>query len=166
MTSRGQNDSGLFELNLRDERHLPFEFDGAIGCWRIDLPIENNFFDLDTLSDLILTLNYTAREGGEMLRKVANESAQCHLPGDGLAFFDVRHEFPDAWELFRDSLEGRKPARELRLRISRKLLPYIPRSPGRLSSPAWRYSSRQRKAIGTVAGKEGVPAPVACGWSS
>ncbi len=125
-TSSGQSDSGLFELNFRDERYLPFEFLGAVSHWRIELPPENNYFDLDTLSDLILNLNYTARDGGEMLRKVANESAQRHLPGDGWSFFDVRHEFPDAWELFRDSLEGRKPARELRIRISRNLFPYIP----------------------------------------
>ena len=125
-TSSGQNDSGLFELNFRDERYLPFEFLGAVSRWRIELPPENNYFDLDTLSDLILNLNYTAREGGEMLRRAANEFAQRHLPGDGWSFFDVRHEFPDAWELFRDSLEGRKPARELRLRISRKLFPFIP----------------------------------------
>ena len=29
-TSSGQNDSGLFELNFRDERYLPFEFHGAM----------------------------------------------------------------------------------------------------------------------------------------
>ena len=29
-TSSGQNDAGLFELNFRDERYLPFEGAGAI----------------------------------------------------------------------------------------------------------------------------------------
>ena len=35
VTSHGQNDSGLFELNFRDERYLPFEGAGAIsnGGW-------------------------------------------------------------------------------------------------------------------------------------
>lgn len=39
-TSGGQNDSGLFELNFRDERYLPFEGAGAISRWRIELPIQ------------------------------------------------------------------------------------------------------------------------------
>lgn len=40
-TSTGQNDSGLFELNFRDERYLPFEYMGAVSCWRLELPQEN-----------------------------------------------------------------------------------------------------------------------------
>ena len=126
-TSSGQNDSGLFELNFRDERYLPFEFQGAISHWRIEMPPENNYFDFDTLSDLIINLNYTAREGGEMLRKVASECADRHLPGDGWGFFDVRHEFPDAWELFRDSFSGHKPAKELSIKLRRNLFPFVPR---------------------------------------
>ena len=38
-TSTGQNDTGLFELNFRDERYLPFEYAGAVSRWRIELPI-------------------------------------------------------------------------------------------------------------------------------
>lgn len=37
-TSTGQNDSGLFELNFRDERYLPFEGAGAISSWEFELP--------------------------------------------------------------------------------------------------------------------------------
>jgi len=55
-TSTGQNDTGLFELNFRDERYLPFEYAGAVSRWRIELPIETNAFDIDTLSDLIFQL--------------------------------------------------------------------------------------------------------------
>ena len=36
--SSGQNDSGMFELNFRDERYLPFEGGGAISTWRMELP--------------------------------------------------------------------------------------------------------------------------------
>ena len=96
VTSSGQDDSGLFELSFRDERYLPFEFQGALSRWHIELPQENNQFDVDTLSDVVLHLNCTAREGGEVLREVANEVAQRHLPGNDVRFFDVRHEFPDA----------------------------------------------------------------------
>src|SRR5262249_33195360 len=40
VTSSGQNDSGLFEPNLRDERYLPFEGSGAISSWRLEMPSE------------------------------------------------------------------------------------------------------------------------------
>ena len=72
-TSSGQNDAGLFELQFRDERYLPFEFAGAVSRWRIELPRENNFFDIDTLSDVVMHFNYSAREGGEILREAASE---------------------------------------------------------------------------------------------
>src|ERR1051325_707883 len=37
-TSSGNNDSGMFELNIHDERYLPFEFRGAVSKWRIEIP--------------------------------------------------------------------------------------------------------------------------------
>ena len=40
VTSSGQNDSGLFETNLRDERYLPFEGSGAISEWQLALPAQ------------------------------------------------------------------------------------------------------------------------------
>ena len=43
--SNAQNDSGIFELNFRDERYLPFEGAGAISEWSLelfnDLPANN-----------------------------------------------------------------------------------------------------------------------------
>jgi hypothetical protein len=99
-TSSGQDDSGLFELNFRDERYLPFEFSGAVSRWRIELPPDNNQFNLITLSDVVMNINFMAREGGAELRRYANQRAQAHLPGGGYRFFDIRYEFPDAWRVF------------------------------------------------------------------
>ena len=67
-TSNAQNDSGLFELNFRDERYLPFEGAGVMSRWRIELPAEFRQFDYDTISDAVLHIKYTAREGGVTLR--------------------------------------------------------------------------------------------------
>jgi hypothetical protein len=100
-TSTGTNDSGLFEVSLHDERYLPFEFAGAVSHWRVELPPENNQFDFDTLTDVIMRVSYTAREGGTRLRAAATAAACCRLPGDGLRLFDVRHEFPDSWPALR-----------------------------------------------------------------
>ncbi len=85
----------MFQVNFDDDRYLPFEFAGAVSRWRLELPPENNFFDLDTLTDVIMHFSYTAREGGDPLRRAASEVARCHIPGDGLRVFDVRNELPE-----------------------------------------------------------------------
>jgi hypothetical protein len=128
-TSSGQNDSGMFELSFNDPRYLPFEYMGAVSRWRIELPPDNNYFDPNTMTDAVLRVNYTAREGGEMLRAAAMAACRGRLPGDGWAFFDVRHDFPDAWELFRRSFQDHSPTRDLATRLRRKLLPYLPGNP-------------------------------------
>jgi hypothetical protein len=63
-TSQGQNDAGMFELNYRDERYLPFEGAGAISTWRLELPAQTRAFDYDTISDVIVNLSYTAKDDG------------------------------------------------------------------------------------------------------
>ena len=47
---QGQNDSGVFELNFRDERYLPFEGAGAISQWRLELPQNFRQFDYQTIT--------------------------------------------------------------------------------------------------------------------
>lgn len=122
-TSSGQNDSGMFELNFRDERYLPFEFSGAVSRCGIELPLENNHFDMDTLSDLVLHLNFTAREGGQQLRKAANECAQKNLPDGGVRFFDIKREFPEAWHLLAGEKHHHKSCKELEIELNRNMFP-------------------------------------------
>jgi hypothetical protein len=124
-TSSGQNDSGMFELNFRDERYLPFEFSGAVSRWRIELPLENNHFDMETLSDVILHLNFMAREGGENLRKAANECAQQNLPGEGIKFFDVKRDFPEAWHWFIGAKSNHPSFNQLGIRLGRNMFPHL-----------------------------------------
>jgi hypothetical protein len=70
-TSSGQNDSGLFNLNFNDERYLPFEGAGVISKWQFELPEGFRQFDYNTISDLILTIQYTAKDGGETFKENA-----------------------------------------------------------------------------------------------
>ena len=71
--SSAQNDSGMFELNFKDERYLPFEGAGVISKWRLELPTFRQF-DYHSISDVIIHLRYTACEGGERLKAAANKS--------------------------------------------------------------------------------------------
>lgn len=103
-TSSGQNDSGLFELNFRDERYLPFEGAGAISTWQIELPMDTNAFDFDTISDVVLHLRYMARDGGAALRAAASNALQlliAETANKPLArLFSLRHELPNEWNRF------------------------------------------------------------------
>ncbi len=67
-TSTGRNDAGLFELSYSDPRYLPFEGVGAISRWRLELNAQYRAFDYNTISDVLLHLRYTARDGGRAVR--------------------------------------------------------------------------------------------------
>jgi hypothetical protein len=104
VTSSGQNDSGLFETNLRDERFLPFEGAGVISTWRIELPDEFRQFDYKSISDVLFHIRYTARQGGTLLKKPAIEEVKTLIEAgqkQGLArLFSIRHEFGSEWHRF------------------------------------------------------------------
>ncbi len=99
-TSSAQLDSGMFELNFNDDRYLPFEGAGAISDWQIELPIENNYFDFNSLSDVILHLSYTARSGGGLLKNGALTNLQAVLPNSTGRLFSLKQEFGSEWYRF------------------------------------------------------------------
>ena len=104
-TSTAVNDSGMFELNFRDERYLPFEGGGAVSRWRFELPDQFRQFDYETISDLIVHLRYTARDAGAQLRQRAssellgavNELTQGNGQPGMARVFSLKHEFPTEW---------------------------------------------------------------------
>ena len=143
VTSTGQNDSGLFETNLRDERFLPFENSGAVSEWRLELPADPSKndpaqFDYQTISDVILHMRYTARQGGGLLRKAATENLKTAIAdaqnAGTVRLFSVRHEFPGEWAQF----QGQAASANGRFRLALKLRPehYPFWSQGRLGTVA------------------------------
>ena len=107
-TSSGQNDSGMFQLTFNDERYLPFEGAGAISNWRLEIPSSIRPFDFNTISDVIIQLNYTAHDGGDLLKDRANAALQGSLMGmllgsenQGLTrMFSLKQEFSNEWSRF------------------------------------------------------------------
>jgi hypothetical protein len=103
--STGENDSGVFEFNFRDERYIPFEGAGAIGKWRIELPDTFREFDYDSITDVVMHLRYTALDGGDKLKTVAADWLKGYVQSvedlsqdEGLfGFFNLRHDFPNEW---------------------------------------------------------------------
>jgi len=94
VTSSAQNDAGLFETNLRDERYLPFEGAGAISSWTLQMPKELAQFDWSTITDAIVHLRYTARDGGPKLREGAITNLGQAL-SKGIRLLSARHDVPE-----------------------------------------------------------------------
>lgn len=112
----------MFETNLRDERYLPFEGAGVISTWRLEMPSEIRQFDYNTISDVILHIRYTARDGGadSLKRAVADATAAGMV-----RLFSVRHEFPSEWAKFKNvKLSGDIKTAELSLRFREEHYPY------------------------------------------
>jgi Tc toxin complex TcA C-terminal TcB-binding domain/Neuraminidase-like domain/Salmonella virulence plasmid 28.1kDa A protein len=111
-TSAAQKDSGMFDLNFRDERFLPFEGTGAISNWRYEMPKPALAqFDYGTIADVVLHLSYTAREGGSSLRGLAETDLldrlgqiKQELSQTGLhTLINLRHELPNEWHLLKQT---------------------------------------------------------------
>jgi hypothetical protein len=104
VTSGGTNDSGMFEQNLKDERPLPCDGAGVDSTWRLDLPTAFPAFDRGTISDVVLHLRFTARQGGQLLAAKAIEELEERLAdasNAGLSLlFSLRHDFPTEWAAF------------------------------------------------------------------
>jgi hypothetical protein len=107
--SQAQSDSGTFEFNFRDERYLPFELSGAISEWEIELSTDKELrlFDYATISDVILHMNYTARENGGLFKSNATTYIKSFLNNAaGLStdplvqMFSMKHEFSSEWYKF------------------------------------------------------------------
>ena len=126
-TSTSQKDSGMFDLNFRDERYLPFEGAGAISNWRCEMcKPELAQFDYGTIADVVLHLSYTAREGGSSLRGLAETDLldrlgqiKQELSQTGLhTLINLKHELPNEWHLLKQS-------GTVNMTVDKSRLPYL-----------------------------------------
>jgi len=127
-TSSSQNDHGLFFLDFKDDRFLPFEGAGAISSWKLELPGTFRGFDYSTISDVVMTVHYTAKEGGTILR----ESSEGHLatftensvsaPLDRI--FSMKHEFSNEWYRFLHPAET-DTDQQVEIELKKERFPYM-----------------------------------------
>jgi len=130
VTSSAQSDSGLFETNLHDDRYLPFEAMGVAGSqWQLSLPADVRQFDFDTITDAVIHVRYTAREGGETLKAAAVGNLQGLIKKaqtvGSICLFSVRHDFPSQWAKFQSAtIAPATPTAELQLTLVPELYPF------------------------------------------
>lgn len=114
--SSGAGDTGVFDLTFSGPKYMPFEGAGVISSWRIDLPTEIRKFDYESISDVLIHIQYTAQEGGALLRAVANEAVRNTAKAiktegtqDGFwAMFDLKNDFINEWYGFSSRLVAAK----------------------------------------------------------
>jgi hypothetical protein len=116
-TSSAQNDSGVFELNFRDERYLPFEGAGVISKWRLELNgkylkqdnsvIDISQFDFNSVSDILAHVRFTSREDAGLFRLDALShlqdyfaNAMANATAPLMRLFSARNDLPTQWYQF------------------------------------------------------------------
>ncbi|MDU9005965.1 Tc toxin subunit A-related protein [Sedimentitalea todarodis] len=129
--SSGRDDAGLFQLSYQDERYLPFEGAGAVSRWRIELADPFRGFDYDSISDVVLKIAYTAREGGQAvaapviaaldtrLGEIVNATAATGL----YRLFQLRRDFGTVLHHFLHPAGANDHAAEFELSVDH--LPYV-----------------------------------------
>lgn len=98
--------TGQFELNVQPEMLTPFEGGGVATRWILDLPLPANRFDYSSLSDIIVTVEYTALYDSYLREKIIKD-----LPREmgGERVFSIKNEFPDAWYDLHNSHQDSTP---------------------------------------------------------
>lgn len=142
-TSTGQNDSGVFELNFRDERYLPFEGTGAISSWTLDFPRNYRQFDYDTITDVIFHIRYTSLPGGGTEPPDGPGGAGTGLKGAAVVnlnntfdsligdhsplfrIFSLKHEFSNEWFAYQAALANEEPGAILKIRLLPEQFPFF-----------------------------------------
>ncbi len=127
-TSSANRDSGLFQLNFNDERYLPFEGAGVKSDWVLELPTVYEQFDYDSISDVILHIDYTARENTGTFKEAVTTYIQENL-NEGIGggwneLISLKPQFSDAFYKFLHPAPEQTNM-ETEFVITNKQFPYI-----------------------------------------
>jgi hypothetical protein len=125
-TSSGQNDSGMFELVLKDDRFLPFEGAGVISRWSIELLEDDALraFDYNSIADVVLHIRYTAREEGGPFKSASEANLRVQLAAAASRLemrrvFRVSSDFSSSWTAFCNPAPGSAPTLQVHLERNR-----------------------------------------------
>jgi hypothetical protein len=86
--------TGFLEMDGTNEMYLPFEGNGVDGTWELRLPKASNSFDFGTISDVLISVEYSALNSFDYREQVTRQ-LKPDLEAD-LAF-SFKDRFPDAW---------------------------------------------------------------------
>ncbi|MGC5076583.1 hypothetical protein [Agrococcus sp. DT81.2] len=119
VTSGVREDTGTFDPASRDDRRAPFEGAGAISTWRLELPGGVPQFDVSTLSDVVLTIRYTAREAGHLAAPAVSALREdvVEQPGALVQLLELPGAFAVEWQRFAEAATDAVRVLELQLGV-------------------------------------------------
>ncbi|KAB8194367.1 hypothetical protein FKV24_006010 [Lysobacter maris] len=117
--SRAIDDDGA-GVESGEDRYAPFEGTGAVSQWQLDMPQRNNGFDLGTISDVILQIDYTAQAGGPGFRKTVTDMLPTDIAGGRLLELS---QYTGAWYAFMNPAAD-DTVQTLQFRVPRNLFPF------------------------------------------
>ncbi|MBK8251144.1 MAG: hypothetical protein IPK82_00550 [Polyangiaceae bacterium] len=118
-TTTADDDAGMFQLDLRDEKLLPYEGRGVLSTWRVEVPADQNRFALHRIADVVLHVRYTSRDAGDLLKS----KAKNHLNASTLQRVRVISAKTVAHEAFASFGQGQDnppPAHRLEIPVTRE----------------------------------------------
>ena len=125
VTSHAQNDTGMFEQR-EDPMYFPFERAGADSTWRLRIGVKDlETFDWASISDVIMHVRYTARDGGELVATPV-VAALKDRARKGERMFSARGDFGDAFYKMLNGVETAPTV--LKVRAKNTHFPFITRS--------------------------------------
>jgi hypothetical protein len=86
--------TGVFELDVQSDMHLPFESMGVDTFWEFQMPRAANPFDFRTIADVLVTIEYTALNSFDYRQQVI-KMLDPKLSGERSYIFTS--QFADAW---------------------------------------------------------------------
>ncbi|HEY7640859.1 MAG TPA: neuraminidase-like domain-containing protein [Steroidobacteraceae bacterium] len=117
-TSTGRADEDA-RAGVDDGRYGWFEGAGVIGQYEISFAQELGQFDPATLTDVILELEMSFREGGVDFRNASSQHLQSNFLDRGYLLLRARADFPDHWYRFLNPAAGQPQRLELPLASER-----------------------------------------------
>ena len=88
--------TGVFQVDLQPEVILPFEGSGVATSWDFSLPPAANPFDFSSISDILITIDYTAlTDPGYQAQVIRGLNATLTRSAD--CVFSLAQDFPDQW---------------------------------------------------------------------
>jgi len=106
----------------RDERWLPFEGQGAVSAWTLELNPASNNFDFSTITDVVLHVRYTARLG---IAESTVLAAIAPTPGVLRSILvSARNTFGDAYYRFFNPTSTTATQQTLTLPITKAIFPF------------------------------------------
>jgi hypothetical protein len=89
-----QNATGMFELTQQSTKLNPFESIGVDTFWNFSLPKAANFFDFNSIADVLFTIEYTALEN-QLYRNTVIENLDTTF--EAARPYSFKNQFADQW---------------------------------------------------------------------